>query len=262
MQTNKKLFISLAIISILLINIIAISALSAPEAWQEWLNAKVASKQAQEEHRNAKIEFAADKSDENKQKVIDTGKASLHAALNEAEAWLIWKDLQTDANSEIPDDLRETIKNDIEANKEKINSLRTEVDNIKTNLELGIVFLKMIGKYTELLTDVARDSGKIWVFLANERANKLSEFEQKLRDVAENTQNKDEVIEKTDTAASSIDEARLNIDNAEMHYDLVTIGNQPLNHFAQGNNYLRTARANLLSVHQNLNQALGMLIKG
>jgi len=46
---------------------------------------------------------------------------------------------------------------------------------------LGIVYLKMVGKYLELLSDVARDSGKILVYRGNTYFETVEDYESKLR---------------------------------------------------------------------------------
>jgi len=80
------------IIALLLVQ--SVFALSASEARQEWKDLKEASREKKETHQEAKVDFSLDKTDENRQRVVDTGKDVLHAALDEAEAWLVWKDIE------------------------------------------------------------------------------------------------------------------------------------------------------------------------
>jgi len=56
---------------------IAVSALTESDAKQDWRDAKHVSQDTQQIHRDAKIEFAEDKSDKNRQAVVDTGKEAL-----------------------------------------------------------------------------------------------------------------------------------------------------------------------------------------
>lgn len=258
----KKALIVFLLISVLLLQSIAVSALTASEAKAEWREAKQVSKEKQQAHRDAKIDFAGNNSEENKQAVIDTGKETLHAALNEAEAWLIWKQLEAEENPDVPEDLKDDINEDVEKNLEKIDELREEVDDVEGRVELGIVFLKMVGKYFELLTDVSRNSGKMWVHIANKRIETIEDYEEKLRETAEGMDDNEEIIEKLDDAKDDIEEAKSNIEKAEDSYGQVKTGGRPLIKFAEGNNYLRTAKTNLLSAHTNLNQAYRQILRG
>ncbi|AKB84249.1 hypothetical protein [Methanococcoides methylutens] len=262
MKIKKLSFIALLVLTMLLLQPLAVSALSASEAKQDWHDAKQASVEAQAEHRDAKIDWAADKTEENNQRVIDTGKDALHAALDEVEAWLIWKDLEVEENPNIPDDLKETIQEDVDINLGKIDELRSEVDAVENRFQLGVVFLKMVGSYFELVSDVARNSGFVWVHTANEHADTLEEYELKLREAAEDMDDNELIIEKLDMARVEIEDARENIDNAEEQYDQVRIPGQPLIKFSNGNNHLRIARGNMLSAHRNLNEAYGLMVRG
>lgn len=262
MKLKKVSFIALLVLIMLLLQPIAVSALSASDAKQAWYDAKQASLEAQEAHRDAKIEWAANKTDENNQRVIDTGKDALNAALDEVEAWLIWKDLEVEENPEIPDDLKESIQSDVDTNLGKIDELRTEVDAVENRFELGVVFLKMIGSYFELVSDVARNSGFVWVHTANQHADTLEEYEASLREAAEGMEDNELIIEKLDMARAEIEDARVNIDNAEEEYEQVRIPGKPLIKFSNGNNYLRIARGNMLSAHGYLNEAYGLMVRG
>ena len=59
-------------------------ALTESEAEQDWHDAKQVSRDKQQIHIDAQIDFAGNKSEENKQADIDTGKEALDAALDEA----------------------------------------------------------------------------------------------------------------------------------------------------------------------------------
>lgn len=255
----KKILTVFLLVCLVVLQSIAVSALTADQAKQEWRDAKQVSKEKQETHRDAKIEFAGDKSEENRQKVVDTGKDVLNAALDEVEAWLVWKELEAQENPDVPSDLKEDISDDVESNMAKIDDLREDVDGIDNQVELGLVFLKMIGKYAELLTDVARNSGKMWVHIGNTHLDIAEDIEAKLRTEADGN---DAVIEKLDSAKDSLEEARSNVDKAEDSYLQVKLPGTPLIKFAEGNNYMRTARTNLLSAQSDLHQAYRLLLRG
>ncbi|MDY6966663.1 MAG: hypothetical protein SVM80_12005 [Halobacteriota archaeon] len=256
---NKKVFVIFAI-AMLLLQPLAVSALTAGEAKQEWHDARQLSREARQAYRDARIEFVGNNTPENEQKVIDTGKDSLHAALDEAEAWLIWANLNAQENPEIPDELKQTIEDDVNTNLEKIEALRVKVDGIQRRIDIGLVFLEMVTEYIELVSDVARNTGMMWVHVADTRADTVEDYEAKLRAEAEGMDDNEDIIEKLDQARSALEDARENIDNANSSYNEVRIHGQPLIQFAEGNNYLRTARTNLLSAHSYLNQAFNLMV--
>lgn len=248
------------VIGLLLIQPLYPIAMTSSEAKQTWIEAKEASRTAQEAHRKANIDWAASKTEENNQKVISTGKTALHAALNEAEAWLIWTDAQVKENPEIPNDLKTTIKQDVAANLAKIEELRGEVDGVQNRLQLATVFLKMVGKYFELVADVARNTGLVWVHIANNYAETVEDYEAELRTAAEGVSNNKEIIGKLDLAKGELASAQSNIGQAEAEYLQVKIPGNPILKFANGNQYLRIARNNLLTAHSHLKQAYLLLV--
>jgi len=251
----KKLLIAFLLISLLLVQAVAVSALTANEAKDDWKDAKEDSLDAQALHQAAKTEYAGDQSEENEEVLIDTGKDVLHSALDEVEAWLIWKDLEAEENDDVPEDLKDAIQEDVADNLAVIEELREDVDDVDTQLELGLVFLKMIGKYFELLADVAQNSGLVWVHIGNTYADNVEDYEIGLREQAENLDDNEEIMGFLDEARDELDEARDNIDNAEEAYNEIETSGQPLVKFGEGNSYLRTARANLFSAHGNLESA-------
>ncbi len=253
----KKLLAILAV-SLFLMQASAF-ALSEQEAKQAWYDSKDASKAANETYTAAKIAYAADKSEENKQAKIDTGKALLNSALGEAETWLICKDLEVKNNPEVSQELKDTIAADVETNLAKIDALRAEVDAAETEFELGVVFIKMVIKYLELVADVARNWGLAVVELANSRLDTADTYEQQLRDAAETISGNDEIMAALDGAKADLGEARSNVEKAEASYREVVIGGTPLIKFSEGNNYIRAARSNLLSAQAGLSTAF-MLI--
>lgn len=258
----KKAIIASFLVFMLLLQPVAVSALTESEAKQAWRDAKRISQEKQQLYRDAQIQYAGNKSAENNQKVIDTGKEALHAALNEAEAWLKWKDIEAQGNPDIPADLKATISADVATNLAKIDELRKDVDKISNQVELGIVFLKMVGKYLELLTDVARDYGKILVSIGNTYIAKAEDYESKLRAEAIKINNNTAILEKLDRAKADLNEARSNVNKAKASYEQVVLPGTPLIKFTEGNNYLRVARTNLLSAHSNLNQAYNLMLRG
>jgi len=237
-------------------------ALTASEAKQLWLDTKSASIEAQATHRQAKLDYAANTSPENNQAVIDTGKIVLNAALDEVEAWLNWKNLEVEENPGVPDYISEAIQSDVEENLGVIDSLRIEVDAIQNRLGLGVVFLRMIGRYVELLGDVARNSGAMWSYIVENRSAIVSNWESTLRTQALAMTNNTEVIAKLDLARAEIDSADTNIANAKTQYELISVPGTPLINFANGNNYLRIARGDLVSAAGYLKQALILMVGG
>ncbi len=245
----KKIISIIIVISLLLLQFVV--ALDAGEAKQSWFDAKKHSQDMQWEHRDAKIAHADNPTDETKEEVVVTGKALLYAALDEAEAWLVWKKLEAQENPLVPTTIKESIEDDVESNLETIEGLRVDVDAVENHVQLGLVFFKMLGKYSELLTDVARNSGKVWVHIGNTHADTIEAFEEKLRDVATT----EDAIELLDNAKEELESARSNINKAEDMYMKVKAGGTPLIKFSEGNTYLRAAKLNLMSAHRYLNQA-------
>jgi hypothetical protein len=256
----KNIGVTLLVITLMIFQPIAVIALSSSEAKQIWFEARQVSREAQEEHRTAKIDWAVNKSDENNLKVIETGKIVLHAALDEVEAWLTWRNLEVEENVEIPIELKKAIQSDVALNIDKIEDLRIEIDEVGTQFELAIVFLKMVGKYFELLADVARNTGLVWVHIANTYYERIEDYESQLREAAETLTNNEEIIEKLDKAVSELESAGINLEQAKESYEKVVIPGTPLVEFSNGNNYMRLAKNNLLTALSNLNQAFRSMV--
>ena len=256
----KKQILATFIVVVILLQIVSISALTASQARDNWKDARLASQQAQGDHRDAKLDYAEDKSVSNEQAVINTGKTAMHAALDEVEAWLIWKKLEAQENPEVPNDIQDQIEQDVEANIDKIDDLRTEVDGIQTRLEMGVVFLTMVGKYFELSADVARNSGSMWVHIANLKADKIAEYEEKLRDIAQDIDNNEEIIAKLDTAKAELTTARENINSADITYQQITYPGTPVLKFHEANSYLKAAKTNLIVSAKNLRESYQMIL--
>ncbi|MBI5071543.1 hypothetical protein HZB93_01465 [Candidatus Falkowbacteria bacterium] len=254
----KKSWIVAAVVASLLFQVGAASAITSGEAKQEWRSAQSARIEADAAYKQAQLDYAADKTPENDKKVIDTAKTVLDAALNEAEAWLNWKNLEA-KESGVPADIKANIETDVNKNLAKIATLRQDVLNIKTRAEVGVVFLKMIGSYVELLADVARNTGAMWVYLGNEIADKTAGYEVKLRAAAEKMSDNAEIMAKLDVAKSEIDVAKNKIKTAEGVYKKVVLPGTPLIMFAEGNEYLRQARLNLINAHIQLENAFNLI---
>lgn len=254
----KKLIVSLVLL--ILVTPMFAAALTSGEARDDWRDAKKASTDKQAKYADAKLDYASDPTEENNQKVINAGKDVLYAALDEAEAWLIWKQLEAEENEDVPQEIKDNIESDVETNLDMIDGLRTDVDNIDNKLELGVTFLKMIGKYFELLADVARNTGAMWSYIGELQSEKINNFEEKLRATAENIDDNEEIIEFLDLAKEQLDDAENNIAQAKNEYQQVKIPGQPLIKFANGNNYLTVAKGNLLSAHSYLNQAYLLIV--
>jgi hypothetical protein len=262
-MNKRKLTVFVVLLSLLLIiQPISVSALTSGEAKLAWYDAKEQSREAQEIHRQAKVTWAADQTPGNNQLVIDSGKEALSAALDEAEAWLIWKNIEVSEDPGIPDDLKITIQDDVEQNLAKIDDLREDVDAIETRFDLGIAFLKIVGKYLELLTDVARNTGLVWVHIATTHAETIETYEGQLRDAAGDLPDNDPILERLDMAHEELEEARTNIQNAKNEYNQVQLPGTPLILFSNGNSYLKIARGNMLSAHGYLNQAFNLIVGG
>jgi len=255
----KRILMALFLAVLMVLSAVAVVA-DADDAKQDWIDSKAVTAEKKSMHQDAKLDLAAENTPENVQAVIDTGKDFQHAMLDEAEAWLDWKKIEAEENDKVPDDIEDSIKDDVAANKAKIDDLRTEVDAVTNQFELGVVSLKMIGSWFELLADVSKNTGLMWAAIADVNADKISEFEEKLRVAAEKADN-DEALAKLDSAKSELEIARRNIDNAKSTYELVKLPGTPLLKFAEGNNYLRAARANMINAHAQLNQAFRILVR-
>lgn len=237
-----------------------IKALTSSEAKQAWIRAKQASREAQQAYVQASIKWAANKTQENEQALVVKGKTALQAALDEAEAWLIWVSLAVNENPEVPADLKETIQSDVDDNLETVEELRGEVARVENRAQLALVFLKMVGRYLELVVDVARNTGLVWVNIANRYANTIESYEAEMRTAAEGIDKNDAIVEELDKAAGELENARESIDLAELEYLQVQIPGNPLLRFSSGNQYLRVARNKLLLAVSHLRKAYQLLM--
>jgi len=245
----------------LVFSVFSAAALTSSEAKQDWQQAKLASQQAQETHRAARLAKLADPSEENKQAFLDTGKDAMNAALDESEAWLKWKKAEAEEDVLLPSDITSAVIADVDKSLEKIDGLRADVDAIETDGEFIGTFVKMVVGYAEIVTDVARNVGKIWVFKGNEFLDTADTYEAQLRDTAETMDNA-AALALLDEARDSLDEARSNVEKADAAYSKVVYPGTPLVKFGEGNNYITTAKMNLISAQQKLAQAYAALTMG
>jgi hypothetical protein len=258
----KKHIILCFILFVLLFQVVSVTAQYADEAKEDWVEAKEASLDANLAYQEADKAYKEDSTPENDEAAIEAGKTFLHAALDEVEAWLIWKNVETEENEDVPEELKEEIASDVAKNLEKLDGLRAEVDDIDNRLELTITWLKMIGEYINLLTDVARNSGNVWVHVANTYADTLEEYELTLREKAEGQLNNEEILIELDIVLDDLENAREDIQSAEDSYDQVILPGTPLTKFSEGNSYLNLARTDLLSAFAHLQKAFVMISFG
>ena len=258
-MVSKKIVLTFSLIFLVLFQIVAISALSASQAKQDWQDAKEETAKLKLIHNEAKAKWMGNKSNENVQSYVDTGKEFLQSTLNEAEAWLIWKQQEVEQDEIISEQLKIQVQEDINKNLAKIEELRGNVEGATTKVSVDLFAVGMVVGYLDLLTDVARDSGLIWVEKLNQYIDTIESYESSLRETAQTMENNQEVLNNLDLAKESINEARENINKAELSYQLVVQGGTPLIKFNEGNQYIRTAKANMLSANNNLKTALGLI---
>lgn len=255
----KKTWLVIAVIASLMFQVGLASALTSGEAKQAWLSAMQTRISADAAYKQAQLDYAGNKTPGNDQKVIDTAKTVLNTVLDEAEAWLVWRNQEAKA-SDVSAELKTNIATDVQRNLDKITTLRGDVARIKTRVDVAGVFLKMIGSYVELLTDVARNTGAVWVYVGNQIADQTADYEIKLRTTAGGMVSNTAILAKLDIAKSEITLARTQINAAETSYKLVALPGTPLVKFAEGNSYLRQARVNLLAAAGQLQEVFNLII--
>jgi len=254
----RKLLILLALLSLLLPTFAA-NAASAEDARQTWQNAIAARLSADVAYKQATEKYQKDKTPENDAGVIDAAKAALRSVLNEAEAWLNWKNAEAQANPYASDEIKQNIGADVNKNLAKISGLRQEVDAIDNRIEVATVFIKIAGSYVELLADVARNTGAVWVEWGNKLIATAESLEAKLREAAtDNTP----ALAALDKAKTELTESREHANEAAAAYKLVTLPGTPLIKFAEGNKHLRLARLNLLTAQEYLAEAWRLIAAG
>lgn len=234
-------------------------ALSQSEAKDQWIQAQKLRLEADATYRQAILDYQQDKTPENDKKVIDSAKAVLDAALDEAEAWLKWKQLEAQEDSRVPADIKANINADVEKNLAKIVTLRADVAGIENRLQAAAVFLKIVGSYAGLLADVARNTGAMWSYIGTTLTASAEEFEAKLRTAASGIADNAEILAKLDAAKSDIGTAKSKIALAKTAYENVKLPGIPLVKFAEGNAYLRQARVNLINAQVQLAYVLRLI---
>ncbi|MBU0540647.1 hypothetical protein KKF59_03450 [Patescibacteria group bacterium] len=255
----KKIIAVLTLVASLSANTLPALAATPSELRQVWLDAKQVRLDADAEYRQAQLDYKKDKTPENDQRVIDTAKTVLNDALDEAEAWLKWKRLEADENPRVPADLKSNVDNDVDANLAKIDGFRTDVAGIENRLQVAVVFLKIVGGHTSLLTDVARNSGAMWVYIGEQLASKVSDYETKLRTAAADMSDNTEALAKLDVVKNELAAANKKIALAKTAYEKVRLPGTPLRKFAEANAYLRQAKTNLINAQVQLNHVFSLI---
>jgi hypothetical protein len=255
----KKIFT--IVVFMLLINSILVFALTSGEAKSNWAEARKSTADAQKVYTDAKLSYAANASQQNQQNLVNAGKEVLLKALSEVEAWLIWKKIEANENQDVPDSIKQSISSDVDKNLALIPGLKTDVQNCQNQLQLTLVFLNLMGKYADLLSDVARNSGNMWAYIGETKEKQLEDLEAKVRATAEKLNNS-KAIDQLNNAKSELIQAKSNIDNAKTSYSQVKMPGNPLIKFNEGNNYLINARGNLLIALADINQAFNVLALG
>ena len=256
----KKIIATLVLVTSMATNALPALAESQNELRQTWLNAKKIRLEADAAYRQAQLDYKKDKTLENDQRVIDAAKTVLNDALDEAEAWLKWKQLEADDNIDVPEGIKNNVDSDVEANLAKIDGFRADVAGIENRLQVIGVFLKIVGGYTGLLTDVARNSGAMWVHIGEQLAKKVSEYEAKLRAAASVMTDNAEALAKLDVVKKEVATAKGKIELAKTAYENVRLTGTPLIKFAEGNAHLRQAKVNLINAQIQLNSVFNLII--
>lgn len=234
-------------------------AFTQSEAKAQWIQAQQLRLQADADYRQSVLDYQQDKTPENDKKVVDAAKIVLTSALDEAGAWLKWKQIEAREDSRVPSDIKENIDADVEKNLATIETLRTDVADIQNRLQAGAVFLKIVGSYAGLLTDVARNTGAMWSFIGSSLAASATDFEAKLRASAAGIEDNTDILAKLDAAKAEIATAKSKIGIAGTAYKNVRLPGTPFVKFAEGNAYLRQARANLINAQVQLEYAFRLI---
>lgn len=217
-------------------------ALTQSEAKNAWVGAQQVRQDADAAYRQSQLDYKADPSPAGEQKVVDAAKKLMNSALDEAEAWLVWKRIESQNDSRVPAEIKSNISSDVASNLQKIEGLRTDVAGVETRAQALAVFLKMVGGYTELVTDVARNTGAMWAYIGDQLVTKAETFEAKLRVAAAG---KDDLLKELDLVKSELELAKSKVAMAEASYLEVKLPGTPLVKFSEGNRYLREAQTNL-----------------
>lgn len=217
-------------------------ALSQSEAKSAWIQAQQVRLEADTAYRQAQVDYNKNPKPAEEQALITAAKTLMNDALDEAEAWLVWKDIEAKNDARVPSDIRANISADVAKNTEKIKGYRTDVAGVTTRAQSALVFLKIVGGYAGLLTDVARNTGAMWASIGDKLVITAESYEAKLRTAAAD---RPELIAKLDIVKSEIDLAKNKISMAKAAYLLVKLPGTPFIKLGEGNGYLQEARVNL-----------------
>jgi len=244
----KKL---LSLIVILLFSAVVFA--SVEDARLKWLDAKEKSLELRQEWQEAQRLVAANNTPENTANVIEKAKASLNSGLDEAVAFFEFhKEKLT--NEDISSDLKSTIESDINKNIDIANGLKNDVDAIKTRAEVGIVSLNIIDAYLNLLVDIMRDSGLVYVEKANLRVGKLEEWRDKLNEkiALAPEDKKAELNRLMDDLNKNLDYAKQEINDAETKYRSITKKEGSGIAFAEGNTLIMKSRSHMVLAFEDM----------
>lgn len=217
---------------------------------QEWIDAKAVHKEARDVWKEAQVLVNSVNTPENVRNVIDKAKISLNAGLDEAIAYFEFqKDKLLD--SDISDDLKVVIQADIDNNLGIANDLKNDVAGITTRLQIGIVTLKIVDKYLDLLVDIMRDTGLVFVEKGNNRHDKLDNFRDRIESNIP-ADSKSDYQELLDKIENNMNEAKSNINSAEAKYKSITQKQGSGVAFREGNNLMRQSNQNMKLAFENL----------
>jgi hypothetical protein len=181
----------------------------------------------------------------------------MNDALDEAEAWLNWKKLEAQNDARVPSEIRNNITEDVATNLKKIEGFRSDVAGVKTRLQAAGVFLKLVGGYVELLTDVARNTGAMWGSIGDTLIATTEGYEAKLRTAAAG---REDLVAKLDIVKSEIAVAKSKLAMAKAAYLLVKLPGTPLVKLSEGNVYLREAQRNLVQAQTRMRAVFNTLV--
>lgn len=240
----------LSILFILLVVFSSIAYADLNYAKQKWIDDVVYHEKTKIEWQAAQKLVAESNTPENVQNVIDKAKISLNAGLDAAIAFFEFQKEKL-TGVDISENLKDIIRNDLDENIGVAESLKTDVGNIKTRLEVGLVTLKIVDKYLDLLVDVMRDSGLVFVEKADNRYDKLNNFRDKVESkIPEGKE--DDYKDLLDKVESNMNEAKSNIDGAEAKYKSIIQKQGSRIAFQEGNNLIRQSNQNMKLAFENL----------
>ena len=240
----------LSVLLILLVVFSSVAFADVNDAKQKWIDAAAYHEKTKIEWQEAQKLVAESNTPENTQNVIDKAKISLNAGLDSAIAFFEFHKEKA-ASADISDSLKNTIRSDLDENIAVAQGLKTDVNNIKTRLEVGLVSLKIFDKYLDLLVDVMRNSGLVFAEKSNDRYDRLI----KIKGIVESkipADKKSEYQDLLNKVDNNLNEAKNNIDSAEAKYKTITQKQGAGVAFGEGNNLIRQVHQNMKLVLDNL----------